>query len=52
MASPSPNPQPNPNPNRDYGVPGDGGGVFCEFGVPAPYPDHPSDGDNEGCINE
>jgi hypothetical protein len=38
--------------NRDYGVPGDGGGVFCESGVPAPYPNPPKDGDDDGCINE
>jgi micrococcal nuclease len=26
--------------------------VNCESGVPAPYPNHPSDGDDDGCINE
>jgi endonuclease YncB( thermonuclease family) len=26
--------------------------VACESGVPAPYPNHPEDGDGDGCINE
>jgi micrococcal nuclease len=45
------------DPNRNYGAPSPaspapGGGGGCESGIPAPYPNHPKDGDDDGCIYE
>ncbi len=52
--NPSPQPNPQPNPNRNYNVPDPNvpePAGFCESGTYV-GPGHPSDGDDDGCINE